>query len=290
MHSPKQQNPDRPANERNILRALIIDGQNNHEWRAVTPVLKEILSSTARFTVDVATTPPADAAGESWQAFQPAFGNFDVVVSNYFGEDWPAPTITALEQWVEDGGGYVVVHAGGTSFANRPSYNRMVGLAWREAIQGDRIALDAASSVVRTPSGQGPATGHGPCFAFPICHHQPEHPVLRGLPQIWMHEKDELWHGMRGPAENLTVLASAFSPCTGAREPMLWTVRYGSGRVFVTALGHVWTPDDMAALTCVGFRDTLARGCQWAATGEVDLPLPTNFPAEGGISVGRVIY
>ena len=99
-----------------------------------------------------------------------------------------------------------------------------------------------------------------------------------------------MWHGLRGPAEDLTILASAFSPRTGAREPVMWTVGFGHGRVFVTALGHVWTPADMVAITCVGFRDTLARGCQWAATGTVELPVPRNFPTEGEVSVGQVIY
>src|SRR5262245_47669115 len=42
------------------LRALIIDGQNNHDWKTTTPLLKKALESSGRFkTVDVATAPPA---------------------------------------------------------------------------------------------------------------------------------------------------------------------------------------------------------------------------------------
>jgi type 1 glutamine amidotransferase len=100
-----------------------------------------------------------------------------------------------------------------------------------------------------------------------------------------MHAKDELWHGLRGPAEELTILASAFSPRTEAREPMLWTVGFGAGRVFVTVLGHVWAGGETTAVECVGFQHTLARGCQWAATGTVDLPVPQNFPKEGAVSI-----
>ena len=269
--------------EQDMIRALIIDGQNNHDWQRLTPVLRETLENTGRFSVAVATvTTPA--------SFEADFANYDVVVSNYFGDDWPLATIGALEQFVERGGGYVVVHAGGTSFMGRPNYNRLVGLAWRDANHGDRLTVDADGNTARTPRGIGPGAGHGPCFAFPICHHQLEHPILKGLPPIWMHTPDELWHGLRGPAENLAILASAFSPRTGAREPMLWTVGFGRGRVFVTVLGHVWPGGNTIAVECVGFRDTLARGCQWAAKGQVDLPVPNNFPTEENTTTGKVNY
>jgi uncharacterized protein len=49
----------------------------------------------------------------------------------------------------------------------------------------------------------------------------------------------------------------------------LWTVDYGKGRVFVTALGH-----DPEAMKSAGFIATLARGTEWAATGAVTIPLP----------------
>jgi type 1 glutamine amidotransferase len=259
-----------------MIRALIIDGQNNHDWPRTTAGIRAALEG--HFDIEVATvTEPA--------RFTADFSRYAAVISNYFGPDWPEATMAGLEDYVRQGGGYVVVHAGATSFKNRASYNRLTGLAWRDANHGDRLTLDAAGNVVRTPRGVGPGAGHGPCFAFPINHHAPEHPIVQGLPAVWMHAKDELWHGLRGPAEELTILASAFSPRTGAREPMMWTVGFGSGRVFVTVLGHIWKDGETTAVECVGFRHTLARGCQWAATGQVDLPVPANFPKEGEISI-----
>src|SRR5947207_11776787 len=41
------------------IRVLIIDGQNNHQWQLTTPLMKKVLEDTGRFTVDVATSPPA---------------------------------------------------------------------------------------------------------------------------------------------------------------------------------------------------------------------------------------
>src|SRR6478735_10936418 len=52
------------------LRALIIDGQNNHDWKATTPLLKKALEASGRFKVDVATSPPA---GQAISDFKPHF-------------------------------------------------------------------------------------------------------------------------------------------------------------------------------------------------------------------------
>jgi hypothetical protein len=50
---------------------------------------------------------------------------------------------------------------------------------------------------------------------------------------------------------------------------MLWTNKFGNGRVFTTALGH-----DADAMKLPGFVATLVRGSEWAATGAVTIPLP----------------
>ncbi|MDZ4817473.1 MAG: hypothetical protein SGJ20_00715 [Planctomycetota bacterium] len=39
------------------LKALIVDGQNNHDWKATTPVMKKQLEDSELLTVDVATSP-----------------------------------------------------------------------------------------------------------------------------------------------------------------------------------------------------------------------------------------
>jgi type 1 glutamine amidotransferase len=99
----------------------------------------------------------------------------------------------------------------------------------------------------------------------------------------WMHAADELYHGMRGPAENVHLLATAFDDKkrggTGENEPMIWTVSYGKGRVFHTPMGH-----DRNSMLCVGFLTTLLRGTEWAATGIVTQAIPNNFPTAGKTS------
>ena len=41
------------------IKVLILDGQNNHQWAVTSPMLKQILEQTGRFTVDVSTSPAA---------------------------------------------------------------------------------------------------------------------------------------------------------------------------------------------------------------------------------------
>src|ERR671924_1548776 len=77
------------------LRALIVDGQNNHDWKSTTPLLRKALESSGRFTVDVATTPPA---GKDMSGFRPRFADYDVVVSNYNGDRWPKETEADFEK------------------------------------------------------------------------------------------------------------------------------------------------------------------------------------------------
>ncbi|MGH9592735.1 MAG: ThuA domain-containing protein, partial [Bryobacteraceae bacterium] len=107
------------------LKALIVDGQNNHEWQKTTPVLKRILEESGRFQVDVATSPPK---GADMSGFHPNFAAYSVVVSNYNGEDWPEDTKKAFESYVRGGGGFVVYHAANNSFPDWKEYNEMIGV------------------------------------------------------------------------------------------------------------------------------------------------------------------
>jgi type 1 glutamine amidotransferase len=84
---------------------------------------------------------------------------------------------------------------------------------------------------------------------------------------------------MRGPIQNVHLLATAYSNGTKEHEPMIWTVAYGKGRVFHTPMGH-----SIDSMRCLGFIGTLQRGTEWAATGQVTLPLPDNFPTPDKIS------
>jgi type 1 glutamine amidotransferase len=263
------------------IRVLIIDGQNNHNWRAMTPPMKADLERSGRFTVDVVTTPGPKAPRSAWDAFRPDFAKYDVVLSNYNGEPWPADVQKALESYVAKGGGLAIIHAANNSFPDWPAYNQMIGLGWRDPNFGDRLTIDDAGKVVRTLKGQGPGSGHGAAHPYKITVRNPDHPITHGMPTEWMHTTDELYHGQRGPANDMDILASAYSAKekggTGTNEPMIWVIPFGKGRVFTTVMGHAMG-EDTTAIRCTGFRTVMLRGTEWAATGQVTIPVPADFP------------
>jgi len=259
------------------IRVVLIDGQNNHNWRATTPVMKKALLDCGRFTVDVSTNlKPGDKAPEGWQAvpFPPDLSKYDVVVSNYNGAMWPKDFNASLEESLKNGKiALVIVHAANNSFGGWQEYVKMVGMGWYGKTTGDRLYLDDAGKKVTVAKGEGDGPGHRYTGEFKVLVRDSSHPVTKGMPLEWLHARDELYDNMRGPIQNIHLLATAFSKGTKVHEPMIWTISYGKGRVFHTPMGH-----DANAMTCVGFITTLQRGTEWAATGTVTMPIPSNFP------------
>ena len=288
------------------LKVLVLHGQNNHSSFASTPVMKWILESTGRFEVHESITPPEgpkkptlkkDAAPEEivkhearlakyledkeeyakniarlWDEWRPSFKGIDAILCNYNGERWPERVDRDFLDYMKNGGGLVVVHAADNSFGDWEEYNKMIAVGgwggrtyksgpmirWREG----KIWLDRESKV--------PGGGHGPAEPYMVNIINHGHPITAGLPEAWLHSRDELYCNMRGPCENVTVLANALSCKSKELEPVLMVINYEKGRVFHTVLGH-GVNDSMYG---IGFQVTLARGTEWAATGNVTLPAP----------------
>lgn len=208
------------------LRVLIFSGQNNHDWRKTTPVLKEILTKGG-FAVEVTEHPERCNAA--------SFAPFDCIVCNWNNwgsnpggaKDWPAETRKDFLDFVKSGHGFVVVHAGGAMFFDWPEFQKLIGGTW----------------------GLG-KTGHGRIHAFEVKFRDPEHPISKGLAPFTT--TDELWHRMATQPEK-KVLATAFSDKTsggsGQDEPVAMTTEFGRGRCFNLVLGH-----DVRAMENAGFQ------------------------------------
>lgn len=257
------------------IKALIVDGQNNHNWKETTPVLEQLLEETGKFTVDVATSP---AKGEDMSGFQPDFDAYDVVVLNYTGDAWPQATQDAFEQYVSQGGGVVVFHAANNAFPDWKAYNEMIAIGgWggRNEKSGPYLYWEDGEAVRDESPGRGGS--HGPQHEFQIVVRDADHPITKGLPPVFMHSADELYCKLRGPAKNVAILATAYSPedqrGSGRHEPMLMDIRFGEGRIFHICHGH-------AGKQCrsVAFIVPFVRGTEWAATGEVTIPVPEDMP------------
>jgi len=305
------------------LRALIVDGQNNHYiWPKTTQIMKSYLEQTNLFDVDVYRTDtiwlgvkynktrpgtlekyiyefPLDSStnmisGEPVKTsnFNIDFNKYDLIVSNLgaMAADWPDNTRRKFEKYMNEGGGLVVVHAANNAWGNWDEYNKMIGLgAWggRDSISGPYVFYNK-NSEIQIDYSEGIAGSHGLEHEFMISSREQEHPIMKGLPLNWLHAKDELYDRMRGPFENATILATAYSDIeknsppwepetkgTGWNVPMLIAINYGNGRIFHTTLGHF-----DYSMECVGFMTTFQRGSEWVATGKVTQDIPDDFPSK----------
>ncbi len=230
------------------IQALIITGQNGHDWRATTPVLRGVLEATGKFEVRVTE----EFRGAGPEALAP----YDVVILNYYESRkpelrWGERAETALVNYVRGGKGLVIYHFSMAAFDGWTEFEKMCGGNWR------------------------PNNGHHSArHDFTVQIKDSDHPITRGLQALYPQANDELYANLRWqPEGSYHVLATAWDdhalyrpnekhaiPGPGLNQPMLWTVDYGKGRVFVTALGH-----DSDAMKSAVFTTSLTRGTEWAA-------------------------
>lgn len=260
------------------LRLLIITGENSyeHDWTGVNNLLRAQLLGTGRFDVRVIE----DFSSATAETLEP----YDVVLINYLGrwnytdeheKRWGPVAEKALFDYVKNGGGVVVYHASfNMGSPSWPEFERLAGGTMRP-FHGSR---------------RSPPNG------FMVHVVDREHPVTAGMREYYWALNEDMYTNMYWHSDaKIRVLAAAFddsksyapakagpkypaklytperiAEMAGMDEehPQVWTVEYGEGRVFCISLGH--GPD---TLQYDGTRGLIARGAEWAATGEVTIPV-----------------
>ena len=227
-----------------LIRILILTGANNHTWRETTTTLKAIIARAPRFSVEVEEQP--------WMMKPKDLEGLDLLLSNWntFGmsdaekqaHGWDKPMREAFLAWVKKGGGFFVLHAGGSLFYEWDEFQTLTGGSWEKG------------------------TFHPQRQAFTVSIADKAHPVTRGLADFGTF--DEPWQRVanRNPARRVLATATIGKAGggSGEPEPFLWTTAMGQGRGLTLMLGH-----DVQALEAPGCQALILRGAEWAATGEV---------------------
>lgn len=284
------------------IKVMLLTGQSNkyHNWKGSSAAIRQHLEAAGIFQVDTVVAP---ALGGDFASFAPNWSDYQAVVLDYDGEEWPESAKVSFVEYVKNGGGLVTVHGTNNSFAHWPEYLAITGLGgWggqnlydpilspddpsratnRNETWGPRIYWECGKMVHDDSPG---STTHPPRHDFLVTVRDFDHPVTRGLPEVWLQANDEVYSNLRGPAKNINILATGFADPTlknasPHNEPMIFTIGYGKGRILQNTMGHVGAKEDatVPSVQSVGFIVTLQRGVEWAATGEVTQSVPEDFP------------
>lgn len=228
------------------IKVMILTGRNNHEWDETTAALVKMYQSATVFEVTVTYEPDT--------LTYDIIKDYDLLVGNW--NNWPENEAKwdpvqeeAFRRFVENGGGTVFFHAGGSSYYSSDIYHEIALGRW------------------------GPQTSHGEQTTGKVYAFDQEHPVTQGMSPFFM--EDELWENPEIHPEAVPIgKLEAKDKDDGhlIREDAVFVRKFGDGRCFYTILGH-----DERALFNTGLQTLLLRASEWAATGKVTQEMPQNL-------------
>jgi len=236
------------------VQVLLVTGQDLHDWRSTTPVLKDLIEEDTRLGVTVVEDPSFLASEK--------IHDFDVMLHHWMDYNVDPPgeeARTQYKRFVYQGKGLVLVHFACGAFQDWPEFAKIAGRVWDPKLRG-----------------------HDPRGGFQVEIVDKAHPITKGLPDF--QTDDELYTCLAGE-EPIHVLAQAVSKVDGKPYPMAFVHRYGKGNVFHCVLGH-----DPKAFRPEGVKTLFRRGCAWAAG--VSVPRcdfeHSNAPQEGSERTGSL--
>ncbi|NWK57380.1 ThuA domain-containing protein [Verrucomicrobiaceae bacterium N1E253] len=219
------------------IRVMLLSGQNNHDWKKTSPLLKNIFEKAGNVELSVTERPDLLVA-EDFQNIDVIVSNWNTVPKNSKVKEWPAPLKKAYVEFVKNGGGHLCVHAGSSSFYDWKEYHEISLMTWKHK-----------------------RTTHGRQHVFPIRVDDEAHPVCKGWNPGQI--RGELWRNIEVHPK-AKVLASSFSAehdgGSETWEPCVFVGQFGKGRCFATSLGH-----DVRSLSQPKVEEIFIRALQWVS-------------------------
>ena len=228
-----------------MTRVVVLAGglPHAHDFAATGAALVALYQA-AGHTVDVVDHPDAVAApltaGADALVVSALYWTMGGDAYDRWRAEWaystPAATRRAITGFVAGGGGLVANHTASICFDDWPEWGDIVGGSWHW--------------------GQSSHPPAGPVRAEVIA----EHPVVAGL-GVSFELVDEVYGGL-DLRPDIDVLATARRTPDDADQPVVWTHRYGAGRVVYDGFGH-----DVASITDAGNARALTQALEWVTGG-----------------------
>ena len=104
------------------IKVMLLTGKtdNYHRWEVTSPYLKATLDHQKVFATDVVLLPPP---GKAFDEFVPEFSKYQVVVLDINMPEWNEKAKTAFVNFVQKGGGVVVVHEDNNALQDCKEFN-----------------------------------------------------------------------------------------------------------------------------------------------------------------------
>ena len=138
-----------------------------------------------------------------------------------------AAALDSLDAYLERGGGLLALHSASASYKEEPRFYEILG---------------------------GRFVRHGPVEEFAVQASAPEGEIFGKIPAFSV--RDELYRHEYDPANRIHL----HTVVDGEHEPVVWTRRWGQGRVCYCALGHT-----VGAVRHPQTHQILGRGLAWAS-------------------------
>jgi len=218
------------------LRVLLITGGCCHNYPLQTQALKDGLAKIAEAEWTV-----INEGGSGTEAMISLYDNpawakgYDVVVHNECFADTKSPDyIQKITKAHYTGVPAVVIHCA------MHTYRATDIDDWREFLGVTSRRHDHQSN-------------------YPVKKVEPNHPIVKDMPDNWITPKDELYI-IEKIWPNTTVLASSVSEKDGKTYPVIWTGKYGKANIFGTTFGH-----SDATFADPAFINMVSKGILWAS-------------------------